>query len=195
MATAAAALCALAMTGCGTPKPGSALSEDEKELAFMQMLLEVDRPCDPGGAPADPVPDPTTPAEGPDTGKTPPPAPLPSLEPPPVPTGDPNPNATAETVLGESEKCTARLHADRITQLLKGKTDPEQLRKALNGAGYPSSRIHELARSGDSTRFVLDLRVMGGQLCMSGAVTGSKTVIEAYGGDVTVACASVKRNT
>ncbi|MGW5277038.1 hypothetical protein ACWEQP_31760 [Streptomyces sp. NPDC004044] len=42
--------------------------------------------------------------------------------------------------------------------------------------------------------FTLDLRVMGGQLCLSANVTGARTVIYPYGAPAEADCPDVRRH-
>ncbi|WP_327307038.1 hypothetical protein OG730_29270 [Streptomyces sp. NBC_01298] len=51
---------------------------------------------------------------------------------------------------------------------------PAKVRAALNAAGYPDDRIHDLERSGATTHFFLDLRENGGRLCVEGVVGGGE---------------------
>ncbi|MFJ7265705.1 hypothetical protein ACIQV3_03410 [Streptomyces sp. NPDC099050] len=51
---------------------------------------------------------------------------------------------------------------------------PAKVRAALNAAGYPDERIHDLEQSGATTHFSLDLRENGGRLCVRGAVGGGE---------------------
>ncbi|OKK06979.1 hypothetical protein AMK26_10865 [Streptomyces sp. CB03234] len=93
------------------------------------------------------------------------------------------------------ETCAASHHARRITKALDGTSDPtpSHVEDALRGLGYLDERIHGVRRSGEKVTFVLDLRVMGGQLCLSGSTTGTRTAIEPYGASVEVDCADVRR--
>jgi hypothetical protein len=58
----------------------------------------------------------------------------------------------------------------------------------LNRLGYIDSRIHPLQQSGTAARFVLDLRVMDGQLCLDGSVTGAKATVKPFAAEVTESC-------
>lgn len=208
---APAALCALVLAACGTdragdrdPKAGlddrveagsSAASEagsnDAEFLAFMTLLNSLAEPCltdlpvsEPPKEP-DPVGPPTTP--------------LPELSVPdePPPTDEPRDPEAAQkpVVLSSAEKCEARIHARRITKALKGAPDPtpRQVREVLRSLGYIDERIHGPQRSGQSLEFTLDLRVLGGQLCLSGSVTSTRTAIEPYGASSEVGCLDVQR--
>lgn len=125
--------------------------------------------------------------------------PLPELSVPdePPPTDEPrDPEAAKKEVeLSSAEKCDARIHARRITKAFRGTPDPtpRQVREVLRGLGYIDERIHSPQRSGESVEFALDLRVLGGQLCLFGSVTGTRTVIEPYGASVEVGCLDVQR--
>ncbi|MFI6493824.1 hypothetical protein [Streptomyces sp. NPDC050564] len=210
-AAAPAALCALVLAGCGTehagnrdPKAGvddrveagssagpGAGSDDTEFLAFMELLNSLAEPCvtDPPVSEPPMEPDPT----GPTT------APLPELSVPdePPPTGEPRDpeDAKKQLALSSTEKCEARIHADRITKALKDTPDPtpRQVREVLRSLGYIGERIHGPQHSGQSVEFTLDLRVLGGQLCLLGGVTDTRTVIEPYGASSEVDCLDVQR--
>lgn len=225
---ALAALCALALTACGTeraggnrdPKAGQddrveagspaasrpaetrrGSEEDEDEygspefFAYMELLTSLAKPCLPD-IPLPPLetdPD----AEEPQTT----PLPLPSLpeKPPSEETRDPG-AARQEVALSSVEKCDARIHARRITKALEDTTDPtpRQVGEVLRGLGYIEERIHGPRRSGESVEFTLDLRLLGGQLCLSGRVTGTdtgtRTVFDPYGASPEVSCLEVRRH-
>ncbi|MFE7244207.1 hypothetical protein [Streptomyces sp. NPDC057580] len=204
--TALAALCALALTACGAERagdgdrieagrgdaePGAAEPGDSGFLAFMELLLSVAEPCQ-----AD-LPSQAPPVEP--TPTAPPTAPLPELTLPaePPPTGEPRTDETAKgkVELDSVEKCEAPLHARRITKALNRMPDPtpSRVREALRGLGYIDERIHGPQRSGKTVEFILDLRVMGGQLCLSGSVSGARTAIEPYGASPEVGCPDVRR--
>ncbi|MFD5032500.1 hypothetical protein ACFVWX_19455 [Streptomyces sp. NPDC058220] len=217
LAFAVTALAALALAACGTEKtrangsqnkpadsvgaqPAAVPPSPDKETAFLEMLVSVAQPRVPDQpleeeppASSDPTsPGPSAPPMARPTG------PLPIDKTPPGPTA-PVPDTTegpiAEVPLNALEKCEGRRHVERITQVLSGMADatPAQVRKVLNDLGYINERIHGLKRSGAATRFFVDLRFMGGSLCLNGSVTGSKTVIEAFGHPETGPFAPVKR--
>ncbi|KKD02575.1 hypothetical protein TN53_39740 [Streptomyces sp. WM6386] len=93
------------------------------------------------------------------------------------------------------EKCEAPLHVDRITEALKKTPDPTaaQVAETLHDLGYIAERVDMPRRAADHVEFTLDLRVMDGQLCLSGSTTGTRTTIEAYGGSPEVECQDVRR--
>ncbi|MPY52661.1 hypothetical protein FPZ41_30440 [Streptomyces sp. K1PN6] len=97
--------------------------------------------------------------------------------------------------LSPVEKCDARIHTRRITKALKDTADPTpgQVGDVLRGLGYIDERVHGPQRSGERVEFTLDLRVMGGQLCLSGGVTDARTVVEPYGASEEVSCLDVRR--
>ncbi|NNN38385.1 hypothetical protein HLK59_50530 [Streptomyces sp. S3(2020)] len=97
--------------------------------------------------------------------------------------------------MSSAEKCEAPLHVDRITKALKKNPDPTaaQVAKALHGLGYIEERVHTPRGTAGPVEFTLDLRVMDGQLCLSGSTTGTRTIIEAYGGSPEVECQDVRR--
>ncbi len=121
---------------------------------------------------------------------------------PPLPGGPPAPDATgtpedprAEVALNGVEKCAARAHARRITDALKKTPDPtqHQVKDALRGLGYLDERVDGPRRSAGGVGFTLDLRIMGGQLCLDGTVTGTKTAVVPYGASPQVTCQEVRR--
>lgn len=196
-----------ALTACGTREAddgaGSAgadlVSADTREapsapggdpeVAFTHMLVAVSDPCLPDVSvePVETV-EPTeieTPAEQPLEGK-----PV-GGSPPPMPTSngadehpqqEPATEQDPEPELDAEEECVGRLHVERIGKEFDSLTDtsPEQIRAALNRLGYIDGRILGLERTEELTRFVLDLRFMGSRLCISGDVTASEAVIEAF---------------
>ncbi|MFI6275009.1 hypothetical protein [Streptomyces sp. NPDC050988] len=170
-------------------------SSDPDFLAFMELLVSITEPClkyEPTEEP------PTEPPEEPDPTEqpvTPLPEPLPpDATPPPVEPRDPD-DARKEVELSAVEKCDARVHSRRIAKALKDTPDPTpgQVRDVLRGLGYVDQRIHGPQRSGESVEFTLDLRLLGGELCLSGKVTGTRTVTDAYGGSPEVGCTDVRR--
>ncbi|ORT61474.1 hypothetical protein BKD26_04800 [Streptomyces sp. CB03238] len=114
-----------------------------------------------------------------------------------MPSEKPRPTeaATEEVELSPVETCAASHHARRITKAIDGTPDPtpSHVKEALRGLGYIDERIHGVQRSGEKVTFVLDLRVMGGQLCLSGRTNGTRTAIEPYGASVEVDCTEVRR--
>ncbi|MFD3310635.1 hypothetical protein [Streptomyces sp. NPDC058694] len=170
-------------------------SSDPDFLPFMELLVSIAERClkfEPTEEPPMEPPEEPDPAESP---LTPLPEPLPPDEtPPPAEPGDPE-EARKEVELSPVEKCDARLHSRRITKALKGTHDPTpgQVKDVLRGLGYIDLRIHGPQRSGESVEFTLDLRLLGGLLCLSGNVTGTKTVTDPYGGSPEVACTDVQR--
>ncbi|GGN79449.1 hypothetical protein GCM10011579_063930 [Streptomyces albiflavescens] len=205
-------MCALALAACGTeragdrspkaglddrveagsPAPSPADSEGAEFLPFMELLVSLAEPCV-KDVPAPELPDEPDPAE-------PPTEPVPELSVPdePPPTSEPrDPEAAKKEVeLSSVEKCEAGIHARRITKALKGTPDPtpRQVREVLRGLGYIDERIHGPQRSDESVEFTLDLRVMGGQLCLSGSAKGTRSVIEPYGASPEVGCLDVQRH-
>ncbi|MEU9955349.1 hypothetical protein [Streptomyces sp. NPDC050982] len=170
-------------------------SSDPGFLAFMTLLVSITEPClrfEPTEEPPMETPEEPDPTEPP---LTPLPEPLPlDTTPPPVEPRDPD-DARKEAELSPVEKCDARVHSRRIVKALKGTPDPtpEQVKDVLRGLGYIDLRIHGPQRSGESVEFTLDLRLLGGELCLSGKVTGTRTVTDPYGGSPEVACTDVRR--
>ncbi|WP_234048064.1 hypothetical protein [Streptomyces liliifuscus] len=170
-------------------------SSDPDFLAFMKLLVSITEPCSRFEPTEEP---PTEPPEEPDPAEpplTPLPEPLPpDGTPPPVEPRDPE-GAGKEVELSPVEKCDARVHSRRIAKALKGTTDPTpgQVKDVLRGLGYIDLRIHGPQRSGESVEFTLDLRLLGGELCLSGKVTGTRTITDPYGGSPEVACPDVRR--
>ncbi len=164
-------------------EPSAVPPSPDQQTAFIEMLNSVGQPCYPD-APTDQ--ESSSSEEAPDA--APPTAPTEMLPidktPPSSAPSTPDPSATPrEVVLGALERCEGRLHIERISNALSGMTDssPAQVRKALNRLGYIDERIHDLEQSGPTTHFFLDLRFMGGSLCLDGSVTGTKVVVEAFG--------------
>ncbi|WP_405644694.1 hypothetical protein [Streptomyces sp. NBC_00019] len=187
-----------------TPASASASASEETEgadfLPFMELLLDIAEPCLPSDLPTALPPEELAEQEKLEErelgGTVPPEEPLP-LPDEPVPTSEPRDpeDAKKETKLSSVEKCEAPLHVDRITKALKKTPDPTatQVTKALHDLGYIEERVHTPQRAADHVEFTLDLRVMGGQLCLSGSTTGTRTTIEAYGGSPEVECQDVRR--
>ncbi|MGW4032768.1 hypothetical protein ACWEFL_26285 [Streptomyces sp. NPDC004838] len=213
---ALAVVCVFALAGCGTeeaggedPKAGagdraggesvassSAGSRDAEFLAFMELLSSLAEPCFPDV----PVPPGEPPSAAlPSFSREPTIMPLPeeSFPDEPPPTGEPmDPmDVKKEVPLRSTEKCAARVHSQRITKALESQPAPapQPVKKTLRGLGYIDERIHGPQRSGDRVEFTLDLRILGGELCLSGNVTGTKTVIEPYGASSEVDCTDVER--
>ncbi|MEU0641343.1 hypothetical protein [Streptomyces umbrinus] len=185
-------------TAPATPSPidsSDPESSDPDFLAFMELLVSISEPClkyEPTEEPPMEPPEEPDPTEPP---LTPLPEPLPpDATPPPVEPIDPD-DARKEEELSPVEKCDARVHSRRIAKALKGTPDPtpRQVKDVLRGLGYVDLRIHGPQRSGESVEFTLDLRLLGGQLCLSGKVTGTRTVTDPYGGSPEVACPDVRR--
>ena len=164
-------------------------------LAFTELLLSITEPClkyEPTEEPSTEPPEEPDPTEPP---LTPLPEPLPlDATPPPAEPIDPD-DARKEVELSPVEKCDARIHSRRIAKALQGTPDPTpaQVKDVLRGLGYVDLRIHGPQRSGKSVEFTLDLRLLGGLLCLSGSVTGTRTVTDPYGGSPEVGCTDVQR--
>lgn len=192
-----AAVAVLSLAACGTGKADGAASSGGADTvaaglpdgtptpdnfaAFIEMLATVGGPCV-SDAPTEP---PVEPTDG--SPHTHPPEILPVDASPPnllrTPGGTNAPARRREAELSAVEQCDGRLHIERIAKELDTLPDPtpEQVRAALNRLGYLDERIHGLEHTGETTRFLLDLRFMGSQLCLSGNVGTSKTVIETFG--------------
>ncbi|MFI5963935.1 hypothetical protein ACIA8J_17355 [Streptomyces asoensis] len=197
-ATAALALAALALCGCGDGGPGTggtrggprgntaaevgAGPSSPAQAAFAAMLAEVARPCSPAGAAA------SQPAEqgtsGPTDRKPTGPAaartPAPGQSPPDGPV-EPGAPTGPEAELTERDRCASVQHEQRIVEALQtvSRPTPAEVRKTLNGLGYIDERIHGLEQDGGTTRFTLDLRESGGQLCEAGVAAGEATEVTA----------------
>ncbi|WP_326757943.1 hypothetical protein OHB35_04725 [Streptomyces phaeochromogenes] len=189
--------------GSTATAPATAFSTDSSDpessepdfLPFMELLLSITEPClkfEPTEEP------PTEPPEEPDPTApplTPLPEPLPpDATPPPGEPIDPD-DAKKEVELSPVEKCDARIHSRRIAKALKGTPDPTpaQVKDVLHDLGYIDLRIHGPQRSGEGVEFTLDLRLLGGELCLFAKVTGTRTVTDPYGGSSEVACPDVRR--
>ncbi|MGI5482363.1 hypothetical protein [Streptomyces lavendofoliae] len=198
---------AAASPAAASPAPSDGATADDAEpLAFMELLLKVAEPCvgdlpvpptgpepegGPGTGPVPPEPQPAPGHQGPAAE-----GPLPVPDEPPVPSAPRDPEAAKqERELSSVEECEARLHARRITRALKDTAgpSPRQVREVLGGLGYLDERILGLRSAGGGVEFTLDLRLMDGQLCLSGSTTGAKTVIDPYGASTGVGCPDVRR--
>ncbi|MET7758450.1 hypothetical protein ABZT27_27655 [Streptomyces sp. NPDC005389] len=213
----AAALCALALTACGTEgagseaaaatptasptptearpdpmdDPGLTVEEQRAAVAFMRLVTEVAAPCE-GSSKG-------LPAESPSM--QPPPRPGDSVTPVPVedlpPLGDTSwdfDRVRQEVELGDTEKCAALRHGSRIAKALDGSGDPTaaHVEKALAEIGYDLPyRLHGPEEAGGRVEFTLDLR--GGELCLDGTYDGTRTTFEPYGVHPAVYCTDVKR--
>ncbi|MFM9575123.1 hypothetical protein [Streptomyces turgidiscabies] len=141
------------------------------------MLDEVAQPCpstdEAASAPTGLQPTSVPAARSLAPGETPPTDPIE----PGAPTGP-------ETELNDRDWCASVQHEQRIIQALQAVSDPTpaKVRKTLNSLGYIDERIHGLKQEGKATRFSLDLREKGGQLCETGLAAGEES-------DVTV-CAN-----
>lgn len=180
---AATALAAVSLAACGTEKTSAAGSQSEpaesvgpesarsaqraqasagtdQQASFTAMLNQIAQSCPSGAPPAKALPtdDPATEA----------------LEAPGAPTGP-------EAELDARDWCASALHEERITQALwdLAAPTPAKVRRILHDLGYIDDRIHDLKQSGATTRFFVDLRVKGGQLCVEGSAAGERTMIEA----------------
>ncbi|MFD6890501.1 hypothetical protein, partial [Streptomyces sp. NPDC059957] len=74
---------------------------------------------------------------------------------------------TRDWCAGVSHESQVYVAVEKITE-----PTPAKVRAALNTAGYPDERIHDLEQSGATTHFSLDLRENGGRLCVKGSVGG-----------------------
>ncbi|MFE5487146.1 hypothetical protein [Streptomyces sp. NPDC056527] len=186
-ALAVTTLAVLALASCGTQKSGAAGSPSApadavgaqhteapagsgQQAAFAAMLDEMARSCPTGTQSGPPVPS-----------KAPGGEPLPSddpatdaLEGPIAPTAGP------EVELNARDWCASNRHEERIAQGLWELRDPTpaKVRKVLNDLGYIDERIHDLKRSGATTRFFIDLRSRGGRLCVEGSAAAEETVVD-----------------
>jgi len=166
-------------------------SDPSGEMAFMKMLVAVGDPCLPD-VPVEPLEteEMGTPAETPMEGM-----PVGGV-PPAMPSSAPGATVSREgqeMELSAAEECESRLHIERVGKELDALTDiaPDRVRAVLNRLDYTDDRISRLGGTEGATSFLLDLRFMGGQLCLSADVTPGKTVMEAYGmsAEDTVTCA------
>ncbi|MEU7024624.1 hypothetical protein ABZ990_28845 [Streptomyces sp. NPDC046203] len=191
-----------AVAGAVTATPAAVPPRTDPEVEFMKMRLAVGRPCHPGDPTEPPAsaepPEPTGPSGRPVTPRTSRPAePLPVGEPPsqpPASSARPARPASEEELTSDA-RCQARLHAARIAKELDALSDPtpERVRAALKALGYTDGRINGLERTGRTTRFVLDLRLLEDPLCLEGEVTAGTTVIKPFGVASDVKAGDVKR--
>ncbi|MCJ0868003.1 hypothetical protein [Streptomyces sp. AP-93] len=170
------ALAVLALGACGTAKatgggepaapaaPAAAAkpmgSLSSPALAEIQAHIAQSCPA-PGtlqGGPPSPQPAPPG-AESQDTGVT-----------PIAPTAGPMVELdTRDWCAGVSHEQQVYLAVEKIAEPTAAK-----VRAALNAAGYPDERIHDLKQSGATTQFSLDLRENGGRLCVEASVGGGE---------------------
>lgn len=90
----------------------------------------------------------------------------------------------------------APLHGKRIAKALDGKADadPASVEKVLRGLGYDIDyRLHGPQEVNGKVEFTLDLRFMGGELCLAGRYDGTRTSFDPYGASTEVRCTDVKR--
>ncbi|MFI9827818.1 hypothetical protein ACIHIX_09015 [Streptomyces sp. NPDC051913] len=177
------------------PDPADDESGDSEFLAFMMLLNTVAEPCLPELPTAVPPEESEAMEEIPSDAPLPDELPLPDEPPPTSEPRDPE-EAFQEIELSSVEKCDADQHVRRISKALAaGPADPAPggVAAVLRGLGYLDERIDGPQRARDGVEFTLDLRVMGGSLCLSGTTTGTKTTIEPYGADVEVDCTQVRR--
>ncbi|WP_247196682.1 hypothetical protein [Streptomyces sp. GESEQ-35] len=185
---ASTALCALVLTACGTERPdgqGPAAGSDDRVAAESPPLPRTETE-DAG----------TESPEDDETGSTDFLLFMQLL----ISVAEPCPDTQAEAAQEEAElssveKCAARGHVRRITKALKDIADPTpgQVGDVLRDLGYIDERVDGPQRSGERVEFTLDLRVLGGQLCLDGSVTGTGTAIEPYGASPEVECLDVRR--
>ncbi|MFD9395449.1 hypothetical protein ACFWBB_33370 [Streptomyces sp. NPDC060000] len=83
--------------------------------------------------------------------------------------------------MSDRDRCASVQHEQRIIEALRvvSEPTPTKVRKALNNLGYIDERIHGLKQDGKVTRFYLDLREKGGQLCEEGLAAGEATDVTA----------------
>ncbi|MEW1829363.1 hypothetical protein [Streptomyces sp. NPDC088196] len=154
----------------------SATPPTAEQAAFAAMLDKVAQPCPSAGGsasapgPADQKP---TDSAGEQTlapGTTPPAEPV-----------EPGAPTEAGAKLSERDRCASVQHEQRIIEALQAVSEPTptKVRKALNGLGYIDERIHDLKQDGKVTRFYLDLREKGGQLCEKGLAADEETDVTA----------------
>jgi hypothetical protein len=127
--------------------------------------------------------------------------PLPSDATPPSGSDDTSadPERLREEVdLSSYEKCTARVHQRRITDAVRGGAgaDPARVGAQLRRLGYYEDVLDGpmRAKGGTAARFTVDLRFMGGRLCLGGEVTAAGTRFDPYGGAPEVPCREVRRD-
>ncbi|MER5311841.1 hypothetical protein ABT034_29070 [Streptomyces sp. NPDC002773] len=198
----------------GDPADDPRLTPEQQAAEFRLLELAVDlaEPCA-GDPPPLPVEIPTTEPDGP----PPLPAEVPTTEPegPPPAKGEKSPSgpplaeeeppsakpwdferARQETELSAVDTCVAPLHGKRIAKALDGKADPSpaSVEKVLHSLGYDIDyRLHGPQEVNGKVEFTLDLRFMGGELCLTGRYDGTRTSFDPYGASMEVRCPDVKR--
>ncbi|MCX4777970.1 hypothetical protein [Streptomyces sp. NBC_01264] len=89
------------------------------------------------------------------------------------------PTAGPMVELDTRDWCAGVSHEQQVYLAVEkiAKPTPVKVRAALNAAGYPDERIHDLKQAGATTHFSLDLRENGGRLCVRGAVGGGEEAV------------------
>ncbi|MEV6765981.1 hypothetical protein AB0N16_36180 [Streptomyces sp. NPDC051105] len=177
LALVTTALACMALGACGTEKTNAVGEQTQRadavggqpDAAFTAMLHKIAQSCPPSAPPEAPPSGPakTLPSDG--------------VETPPSDAIEPiAPTAGPEVELNARDWCASNLHEQRITQALRNLLEPTptKVRAILNDLGYVDERIHDLKRSGATTRFFLDLRDKGGRLCVEGLAAGEETVVD-----------------
>ncbi len=90
-------------------------------------------------------------------------------------TREPSPVTGPAAELDRHDWCSGVRHEQRVIEALQKVEEPTpaKVRKTLNSLGYIDERIHDLKQAGKTTRFYLDLREKGGQLCEAGVASGA----------------------
>ncbi|MGV9311281.1 hypothetical protein ACWDR0_03690 [Streptomyces sp. NPDC003691] len=156
----------LELTELCSPVPPGGRKQQEKERAAA-AAEERAAEEEPRSGPEEPLPEEGQPVPLDDTVPVPDP---PRSEPGTTP-------AVGDVELTEVEKCVGDAHARRVTGPVTGlgpAASPEQVKAELRGLGYPGHRIHGPVRSGETTRYWLDLRIMGGRLALEISSAGPK---------------------
>lgn len=190
-ATALATLAALAVTGCGADSGGSgspgepgasagsgvsAGASSPEQVAFAAMLEKFAEPCPSSDRSADRA------ASGPTDEKSIGPERKQSLAPgetPPTEPVEPGAPTGPGAALNDRDWCASARHEQRVIAALQqvAEPTPAKVRTTLKGLGYIDERIHGVEQDGRTTRFYLDLRESGGQLCEAGLAAGEQTEV------------------
>lgn len=186
---AVTALASLVLTACGThngtEKAGRSTAERPRSAAaaaaghsasappaaFTGMLDEVAESC------------PSDPASRKGTVKDNAPEPEETVSPLPEDFVEPSWDSGQPGLeLSPYEWCAGHLHVERVTHALMAieKPTPELVRAALNDLGYVDERILGPRRTEGKIRFLLDLRVDGGKLCLWGETGGGEPYVELF---------------
>lgn len=201
------ALCAVVLAACGSErrsgeqegKDGAGSrsvaartpSEGPEFIEFMELLDSVEEPCVPQ-APATVAPEPSEPGR-PRTAPTPLPT-LPSTPPAPDATGPREPPCGSGTERRREVRGPRPHPPDHRRPGEDARSHPGPGRGSVARPRLPRRARRRSRRSAGRVGFTLDLRIMGGHLCLDGTVTGARTAVLPYGASPRGTCREVRRS-